>query len=191
MRGLSDAQNTYLAGDALLVITLIDINLFGQSNLHFTDAPFDVDYDGRTYFAQGNFMSVSESQETADIQTTNINLVISALDGDMVTKLARSEQINEQVIVYKAFFDPTNYNLIGDSSGDNALIVFKGNIAGYQIKDSADTATITLEITSQFNNFNRTSGRRSNLGSFQREFPTDYFMQYSHETLADIRWGKD
>lgn len=191
MRGLSDAQNTYLAGDALLVISLIDIELTGMTDLHFTDAPFDVDYNGTTYEAQGNFLSVSEAQETADIQTTNINLVISALDSDMVTKLARSDQINQNVTVYKAFFDPTNYNLIGDSTGDNAIIVFKGNIAGYKITDTTDTATITLEITSQFNNFNRTSGRRSNLGSFQREHATDYFMQYSHETLQDIRWGKD
>lgn len=191
MRGLSDAQNTYLAGNALLVITLIDIELYGQTDLHYTDAPFDVDYNGETYSAQGNFISVSEAQETADLQVTNINLVISALDSDMVTKLCRSQQINQNVIVRKAFFDPTTYALIGDSGGDQALVVFKGNIAGYKIQDSEDSATIQIEVSSQFNNFNRTSGRRSNLASFQREHSTDYFMQYSHETLQDIRWGKD
>lgn len=191
MRGLSNAQNTYLAGNALLVVSLIEIGVNGDSDLYYTDAPFDVDYAGNTYEAQGNFLSVSEAQETADIQVTNINLIISALDSDMVTKLARSNQINQTVTIRKAFFDPTDYSLIGDSAGDTALVVFKGNIAGYRVEDSEDTATIQLEVSSQFNNFNRTSGRRTNLGNFQREHPNDYFMQYSHESLQGIKWGKD
>lgn len=191
MRGLSDAQNTYLAGNALLVITLIQINVYDDTPYYFTDGPFSVNYNGDTYLAQGRFISISEAQETADLQVTNVNLVLTALDSEMVQKFCRSGQINQTVTVRKAFLDPTDNRLIGDSSGDEALVVFKGNIAGYKIQDSQDSATIQIEVSSQFNNFNRTSGRRSNLGSFQREHPQDYFMQYSHETLQDIRWGKD
>lgn len=189
-RGLSSAQNTYLAGDALVAVTLIDIGINGGTDLAYTDAPFDIVYDGTTYEAQGNFMGISESSETADLQITNINLVISALDINNVRTLAKSEQINQNVSVYRTFLDPTDNSLIGDSAGDQAILIFKGKIAGYRITDANDTATITLEVSSQFANFNRKTGRRTNSASLQREHPQDFGFQYSHETLQDIRWGK-
>lgn len=189
-RGLSAAQNSYIAGDALIAVTLIDIGVYGATDIAYTDAPFDITYNGTTYEAQGNFMGISESSETADLQITSINLVISALDINNVRTLANSNQINQDVSVYRSFLDPTDNSLIGDSAGDQAILIFKGKIGGYRIQDANDTATITLEVTSQFANFNKKTGRRTNLGSIQREFPTDFGMEYSHETLQDIKWGK-
>ena len=189
-RGLSAAQNSYIAGDALIGITLIDIGVNGGTDLHYTDAPFDIVYNGTTYEAQGNFLGISESSETADLQITSINLVISALDITNVRTLAKSEQINQDVDVYRTFLDPTDNSLVGDSAGDQALLIFKGKIAGYRIEDAKDTATITLEVTSQFANFNKITGRRTNNGSLQKEHPQDWGFEYSHETLQDIKWGK-
>lgn len=189
-RGLSANQNTYLAGNSLITVTLIEIGINGGSNKFYTDAPFDIAYDGDTYEAQGNFLGISESSETADLQITNINLVISALDINNVRDLCNSNQINQDVTIWKAFLDPTDNSLIGDSAGDRAIMIFKGKIAGYRIENAEDTATITLEVSSQFANFNRTSGRRTNLSSAQKFHPTDFGMQYSHETLQDIKWGK-
>ena len=93
-RGLSAAQNSYIAGDALVAVTLIDIGVYGATDIAYTDAPFDITYNGTTYEAQGNFMGISESSETADLQITSINLVISALDINNVRTLANSNQIN-------------------------------------------------------------------------------------------------
>jgi hypothetical protein len=189
-RGLSANQNTYLAGNSLITVSLIEIGINGGSNKFYTDAPFDIAYDGDTYEAQGNFLGISETSETADLQITNINLVISALDINNVRDLCNSNQINQDVTVWKAFLDPTDNSLIGDSTGDTAFMIFKGKIAGYRIENAEDTATITLEVSSQFTNFNRTTGRRTNLASIQKEFATDFGMEYSHETLQDIKWGK-
>lgn len=189
-RGLSNVQNTYLAGNALIEITLIDIGVQGGTDRHYTDCPFDIVYDGTTYEAQGHFLGISETGESADMQITNINLIISALTLDNVTTLARSNQINQDVTIYRAYLDPTDNSLIGDSAGDNAILLFKGKIGGYRITDANDTATITLEVTSQFANFDRRTGRRTNLGNLQREHPQDFGFQYSHETLQDLSWGK-
>lgn len=189
-RGLSAAQNSYLAGNSLVSITLIDVGINGGTDLHYTDCPFDISYNGTSYEAQGNFLGISETSETADLQITSINLVISALDVSNVTTLATSNQINQDVSIYRAFLDLTDNSLIGDSAGDQAILLFKGKISGYRIQDANDTATITLEVTSQFANFNRKTGRRTNQGSIQREHPTDNSMEYSHETTQDIKWGK-
>ena len=126
----------------------------------------------------------------ADLQITSINLVISALDIDNVRTLANSNQINQDVSVYRSFLDPTDNSLIGDSTGDKAILLFKGNITGYTVNSSTDTANITLDVSSQFLNFERTNGRRTNLGSFHKEFPEDYGFEFAHESLRDIKWGK-
>ena len=189
-RGLSAAQNTYLAGNSLISVTLIEIGINGGSNKFYTDAPFDIVYDGDTYEAQGNFLGISETSEAADLSLTSINLVISALDINNVRDLCNSNQINQTVTIWRAFLDPTDNNLIGDSTGDRAVMLFKGKLAGYRIENASDTATITLEVASQFTNFDRRTGRKTNIANFQKEHPNDWGMQYSHESLQDIKWGK-
>jgi hypothetical protein len=189
-RELSANQNTYLAGNSLIGITLIEIGINGSTNKFYTDAPFDIDYDGDTYEAQGNFLGVSETSETANLQITSINLILSALDIAVVLDLCDSNQINQPVTIRKAFLDPTDYSLIGDSAGDRAIVIFKGKITSYRIENAEQTATINLEVTSQFANFNRTTGRRTNQGSLQREHATDFGFQYAHEPIQDIKWGK-
>ena len=189
-RGLSNNQNTYLAGNSLIGVTLIHIVVYGGTDLRFTDAPFNISYDGNTFEAQGKFLGISETSETADLQITNINIVLSALDLTLVQTLAKSNQINQQVTVRRAFLDPTDNSLIGDSAGDRAIVIFQGRTAGYRIKDDNNTATLNIEVTSQFSNFNRLSGRRTNQGSLQREHSTDFGFEYSHESIRDIKWGK-
>lgn len=189
-RGLSNNQNTYLAGNSLIGVTLIHIVVYGGSDLRFTDAPFNISYDGNTFEAQGKFLGISETSETADLQITNINIILSALDLTLVQTLAKSNQINQQVTIRRAFLDPTDNSLIGDSAGDRAIVIFQGRTAGYRIKDDNNTATLNIEVTSQFSNFARLSGRRTNQGSLQREHSTDFGFEYSHESIRDIKWGK-
>lgn len=189
-RGLSTAQNTYLAGNSLISVTLISIGVNGGSDLYYTDAPFDITYDGNTYEAQGHFMGISEAGEVSELQITNVSLTINGLDLNNVQTLATSNQINQQVTVRRAFLNPIDNTLIGDSAGDNAFVIFQGKIAGYKVTNATDTATITVEVTSQFANFQRITGRRTNQASLQKEFSTDFGFQYSYEPLNDIKWGK-
>ena len=189
-RGLSNAQNTYLAGDSLIGVTFVDIGIAGGTDLHYTDAPFDITYNSTNYEAQGALIGISESQEISELQITTITLTLGALDLSLLQQLARPEQVNETVTVHRGFLDPTDNSLIGDSSGDQVITIFKGRINGYTITDTENTATIGIEVKSQFSNFQKLSGRRSNLGNFQQEHATDWGFEYSHETLRDLRWGK-
>ncbi len=186
-RGLSSAQNTYLAGDSLVVASLVEIGLYGATNLYYTDSPFDITINSRTYDAQGIFLGISENQETADLQVTSINLTLSALDSNTVSTVAKSANINQTVTIEKVLLDPTTYAPIGTNE---TIVIFKGKIVGYRIDNNNDTATLVLEINSQFTNFLKTVGRKTNLGSFQKEHPTDFSMEYSHEPTRDIKWGR-
>jgi len=146
-RGLSANQNTYLAGDSLIGITLIEIGVNGGTNKYYTDAPFDITYDGNTYEAQGNFLGVSETSETSNLQITSISLTISALDINNVRDLCNSNQINQDVLVWRTFLDPTDNSLIGDSAGDKAILIFKGKITSYRIENAEETAKLLEQLT--------------------------------------------
>lgn len=188
-REFTNSLQTYLAGNSLIEIYLVSIETTAGTN-YFTSAPFDVEYDSQTWQAQGDFLTLSEGQETAELQIHSVNIILSAVDVNNVTTYGVSDIINKNVEIYRAFLDPVTLKLNGDSAGDAVFLAFKGKIAGYQISNNVNTADIQIQVSSQFINFTRKAGRRSNLVSFQREHPQDFSMQYSHETLTDIFWGR-
>jgi len=201
-RDISDLTQTFLARDAIVSHLLLEIGtsvlISGKNAQYLTDAPYDIDYETdtapdagtNTYRAQGDFISIAEAQENSELRISSINITLSALNSTNLTTFATSDQINQTVSVYRALWDQSNDQLIYDSGGDGPLLIFKGKIAGYRITDARDTAELTLQVDSQFTNFEKVQARRTNNGSFQREHPTDFGMEYSHETINDIRWGK-
>ena len=188
-REFTNSLQTYLAGNSLIEIFLVSIETTSGTN-YFTSAPFDIAYNSQSWLAQGDFLTISEGQETAELQIHSVNIILSAVDVANVTTYGTSDIINKNVEIYRAFLDPVTLQLNGDSSGDAVFLAFKGKIAGYQISNNVNTADIQIQVSSQFINFTRKAGRRSNLVSFQREHPQDKSMQYSHETLTDIFWGR-
>jgi hypothetical protein len=184
-RGLTSTTNTALARQALVSYVLLDI-----AGFYYTDAPYDIAYFGNTYEAQGNFLGISETTENAETQVTSISITFTGLDSTTMLRFANSDIINKDVTVYRALWDQATEDLIYDSAGDGPLTIFKGKIAGYRVEDAQDTATLTVQVDSQFTDFEKINGRRTNLANFQREHPADFSMQFSHETLTDLKWGK-
>ena len=188
-RDFTSSLKSYLAGNSLTEVFLLKINT-SSSTVYYTSGPFNIDYDGNTYTAQGNFLTLSEGQETAEVQIHSVNIIISAVETSNITTFATSDMINKDVEIYRAYLNPVTMQLNGDSAGDAVFLAFKGKVAGYQVTNNVSTADIQLQVSSQFINFTRKNGRRSNLVNFQREHPTDFSMQFSHETVTDIFWGK-
>ena len=189
-REFPNALNTYLAGNSFVSVLLVKIQKPDNSYTLWTDAPYDIDFNSDTYLAQGDFLSITEGQETSEIQIHSVSIQISALDVNNITTYATSNIINRTVEIRRAFLDPVTQQLQGDSAGDSGFLLFKGRVAAYAVNNNVNNADIVLQVSSQFINFQRTSGRRSNLTNFQREHPDDFGMEYSHETLTEINWGK-
>lgn len=192
-RNLSDAINTYLSGNVFISVLLLEIDVPDSagvsSTVRYTDNPYDLTYNGNVYSAQGQFVAVSETQLNSAVQINSVNISISALTLSNVQTFATSEIINQTVSIYRAFIDPDTNLLFGDSAGENAFLLFKGKVAGYSITNNQSSADVQLQVSSQFVNFNRKNGRRTNQNNFHREFPDDDSMEFSHEALAEIKWG--
>jgi hypothetical protein len=190
VRNLTTDQNVYLAGNSIISVLLIDIGMANGSTTRYTDAPYNISFNSNTYTAQGVFLGVSETEENADVQIVSATITLSALDTSYVTSFATSAQINQLVTIRRAFINFSTNQLIGDSAGENAITIFRGRISGYSVNNNVNTAEITLQVSSQFINFDKRSGRRTNQGNFQVEHPQDNSMEFSAVSLKDIRWGR-
>ena len=203
-RGLDDNINTILAGNSITSALLLEIGLptsdsAGLNAAYFTTAPFDIALDtdtapdsgANTYTAQGKFIAISNTRETASLQITNLRITLSALDPETVSTFATSDIINKDVTVHRIFFNQSTNAVITDSAGaTETLNMFKGKVGGYKVSESASTASLTLEIQSQLANFQRTNGRVTTNASMQVEHPTDFGFEYAHDTDTEIGWGQ-
>jgi len=188
-RNFSDPLNTYLAGNTFISVLLLEIEKPDGSTVRYTDNPYDLDYAGNTYSAQGEFISISETQLNSAVQISSVNIAINALTLSNVQTFGVTGIINKPVNIYRGFIDPDTNLLFGDSAGENAFLLFKGRVAGYTITNNQTNADVQLQVSSQFVNFNRKNGRRTNQNNFHREHPNDDSMEFSHEALAEIKWG--
>lgn len=190
----SSELQTALARNAIVSVVLININ-----GTRYTNAAFDIttaiEGSSNTYFAQGNFMGISETDENSDLAISNISVTLSALDPTTVQLFAKPAIINQTVKVFRVFFDQETGELVGDSVGDVGFLIFQGRVGGYAISNAESTATLALSVDSQFANFEKINCRRTNLDSWQRGYDglstaSDFSMQFSHETINDLSWGK-
>tara|TARA_X000001382_G_C3165709_1_gene177804 strand:+ start:61 stop:681 length:621 start_codon:yes stop_codon:yes gene_type:complete len=203
-RGLDANINTTLASNSITSALLIEIGLpasdsAGLDAAYFTTAPFDISLDTDTapdsgtnvYKAQGKFIAISNTRETATLQITSLKLTLSALDPETVSTFATANIINKDVTVHRIFFNQVTNAVIDDSAGETATInMFAGKIGGYKITETKASASLTIEVQSQLSNFTRTNGRVTNNASMQVEHPTDNSFEYCHETDQEINWGK-
>lgn len=196
MRDIQATVSSILAGDSLLGVLLIELAYDGGTK-YWTDAPFDISWTSptagsQTYEAQGNFMGISETQETGELQISNISITVSALDLTTSAELATKTIVNKDVTIYKAFLDPQEeFSIIGEeSAGAGPINIFKGKISGWRISDARDSATLQIEVASQFVNFEQSNGRSTTEASLQKTNPNDRFFEFAHVTAEEIKWGK-
>lgn len=190
----SSELQTALARNAIVSFLLININ-----GTRYTDCSFDIasSIEGsyNTYSAQGYFLSITETDENSDLAISSIQIELSALVPSIVSTFAVPGIINQDVKIYRVFFDQSTGSLVGDSTGDTGFLIFAGRVGGYRITDADNTASVTLTVESQFSNFDKIQCRRTNTSSWQRGYDglstaNDFSMEFSHETINDLAWGK-
>ena len=190
-RDLASSLQTKLAARTVFAADLIELHL--ATPLYFTSTNIDIDYDSatapdsgtNTYLAQGQFLNFSNITESSDIRVGQLDMTFTAVDTTTVSLLINNEYMNKRVVIYRAV-------LAGDYSftSDDVFTVFDGIIMGYSIQETNESATVTITVASQFADFERTNGRKTNPASQQVHFPTDKGMDFSAQIVKDLKWGR-
>lgn len=180
-----------LSNRQVFVADLIELHF--DTPLYFTTTNIDLSYDSptapdagvNTYLAQGLFLNYGDIIESSDVRVNTLELQFTAVDATMVAVLLNNDYIDKRVVLYRAVLND-DYSF----TSDDIYTIFDGRITGWNIREEVKTANVTLSIASQFADFNRTNGRRTNPASQNLHFPTDRGMDFSPQIVKDIRWGR-
>jgi hypothetical protein len=190
-RSIASATQTKLAGRQIFVADLIELQL--STTQYLTTSNIDIDYDSstapdagtNTYLAQGQFLDYGNIVESADLRISSIDMTFTAVDTTTIALLMSNDYIDKRVVIYRAILDE-DYSF----TSDDIWLMFDGTVTAYTIKETENTATVTITIASQFADFLRKNGRRTNPASQNIHFSSDKGMDFSPQIVKDIKWGR-
>jgi hypothetical protein len=185
-RGLSSAVKTELATGNISPILLVYIGF--ATPLYLTNSGFpltsSVSGSSQTYTASGHLKGISNTTETNKPTKNSLSISLSAVDQTYVSVILNENVIGKEVKIWKGYLDSSNA-IISDP-----FLLYYGTIDEYKINDSTSTATIVLNITSHWGNFDKQNGRTTTDNSQQRFFSGDKGMEFASLTVRDLRWGR-
>jgi len=185
-RSLTSAIKTELATNDIRPVHLITIG-FGTA-VNITDCGFpltsSVSGSSVTYSASDFIMGVSDFSEETDVNLSPISISLSGADQTFISVVLNENVINDAVTIFRGFLNDSNA-LIADP-----FLLYKGTIDNFAISESDTSSTVNLDIVSHWADFEKKSGRKTNNTSQQRFFSTDVGMNFSSQTVQDIKWGR-
>ena len=92
--------------------------------------------------------------------------------------------VNDSVDIFRAFLDDSNA-VIADP-----FLLYKGQIEEFSIQETDIESIVALSIVSHWADFEKKNGRKTNNTSQQRFFSSDVGMDFSSQTVLDLKWGR-
>jgi len=185
-RSLTTAIKNELATNDIKPVHLITIG-FGTP-VNITDCSFDltssVSGSSVTYSASDFIMGVSNHTEETDITKSSVSISLSGADQTFISVVLNENVINDSVSIFRGLLADDN-TLIADP-----FLLYKGNIESFEIQEGEKDSTVGLSIVSHWADFEKKNGRKTNNTSQQRFFSTDVGMDFSSQTVQDIKWGR-
>ncbi len=185
-RSLTSAVKTELATNDIRPVHLITIGFGTPVNITDCSFPITSSVSGSsvTYSASDFIMGVSDFSEETDVNLSPISISLSGADQTFISTVLNENVINDAVTIFRGFLNDSNA-LIADP-----FLLYKGTIDNFAISESDTSSIVNLDIVSHWADFEKKSGRKTNNTSQQRFFSTDLGMNFSSETVLDIKWGR-
>ncbi len=167
---------------SLLAIDLTKIN---QGWMLLTDAPYDINFNGRTYMAMGTLLSIDKITTENTISSKELTITLSGISIDF------QESVNENIFrrapvsIHKAFV------LDGGNEVDSASTYYVGYTSTPETDINYEDGYMALKVTckSLFDLDRKPSLCRANNATHQAYHNGDKFYQYANQDLGeDVMW---
>ena len=186
-RTLTTALKNELLSNEIQPVHLLTIGFGTPVNL--TDNSFDltssISGSSKTYTSSAFLISVPSFTEENDLSKTSLNIALSGADQTFISTCLNENIVNDTVEIYRGLLNSSN-SLIADP-----ILLYSGNIDTFEISESATQSNVKLVVVSHWADFDKKNGRKTNNSSQQRFFSADVGMDYSSETVLDIKWGRE
>ena len=185
-RSLTTAVKNHLATNEIKPIHLVTIG-FGTP-VNITDCIFDitssVSGSSVTYTSSSFIINRPNFTEQVDLSKSSLSLQLSGANTTYISVVLNENVINDSVDIFRAFLDSNN-GVISDP-----FLLYKGTIDTFTIEEDEKNSVVNLTLVSHWADFNKQNGRKTNNTSQQRFFSSDVGMDFSSETVKDIKWGR-
>ena len=186
-RTLTTAVKNELLTGEIRPVHLIEIGF--STPVYLTDCGFSltssISGTSRTYTASSFLVGASSFEEQVDITKTTLSLFLSGADQTFISTCLNENIVNDTVEIYRGLLNSSN-SLIADP-----ILLYSGNIDTFEISESTTQSNVKLIVVSHWADFDKKNGRKTNNASQQRFFSTDVGMDFSSQTVLDIKWGKE
>ena len=185
-RSLTTAVKNELLTNDIRPIHLITIGFATPINITDCSFPLTSSVSGSsvTYTPSNFIMGISEFTEEVDITKTSLRIGFSGAEQSFISIVLNENVVNDTVTIYRGFLDDSN-NIIADP-----FLLYDGQIDTFEISETQTESNVILNISSHWANFDKKNGRKTNTTSQQRFFSTDVGMEFSSQTVQDIKWGR-
>ena len=185
-RSLTSAVKTELATNDIRPVHLITIG-FGTP-VNITDCSFSltssVSGSSVTYNASDFILGISNHTEETDITKSSVSISLSGADQTFISTVLGENVVNDSVDIFRGFLDDSNA-LISDP-----FLLYRGKIDSFDIAETDKNSQVNLSIVSNWADFEKKNGRKTNNTSQQRFFSGDVGMDFASQTVQDIKWGR-
>ena len=185
-RTLTTALKNELLTNEIRPVHLLSIGFATPVNI--TDNSFSltssVSGSSITYTASPFLVATPTFTEETDLTKTSLNITLSGADTTFISTVLNENVVNDTVDIFRGLLDSNNA-LIADP-----ILLYSGNIDTFQISESETESNVTLTVVSHWADFDKKSGRQTNNNSQQRFFSTDVGMDFSSQTVLDLKWGR-
>ena len=185
-RTLTTALKNELLTNEIRPVHLLSIGFATPVNI--TDNSFSltssVSGSSITYTSSPYLVATPTFTEETDLTKTSLNITLSGADTTFISTVLNENIVNDTVDIFRGLLDSNNA-LIADP-----ILLYSGNIDTFQISESETESNVILTVVSHWADFDKKSGRQTNNNSQQRFFNTDVGMDFSSQTVLDLKWGR-
>lgn len=202
MKSISNTvRNEYYRAN-FIAVDLIELQL--STPLYLASGGINISYDSttapnagtNTYQAQGDFLGFTGLTEDFDVRVGKFSISLSGVGNSYISKFidtstsedTKTNYEGSRVVVYKAFLSYVDLSIVG-----TPILLFDGQIFNVGIQETNGSCTISVECSSLFADFDRTTGRKSNNGSnwLYQGSTYDTSMEASgYVANSEYKWGR-
>lgn len=185
-RDLTAGMITQVTGTEMRIVHLVKAE-FDSGDLKLWTGVGEITFNGETYTGAGNFLAISESQETLGVEAQGATFTLTGVNQAIISIFLTEEIQNRQITCWKAIYDPSGSPvLIADP-----VVAFRGRMDVPQLNETGDTSTIGVQAENRLIDLGRIKVRRYTPEDQKAFYAGDLGCDFV-STIQDVEivWGK-
>lgn len=183
-RDITTAFQNQITARELMPVRLFRF-FFDSATLRFFTGTGELTYNGDLYTGSANLLSVSNIEETQNLEARGAEFVLSSVNNAIIA-VALLENYQERRVESEFGTADANGNIIA------SVLDFRGRADVMTLREGPETSTITLTAENELIALQRASERRRTVEDQKQNFPDDTFFDFVTSLQSkEIVWGRN